>query len=98
DWPIIDGFNSPTRVIQDWIHIPIKLGMAQTERFDRCRTCHVNIDAMAPGAMPAFPHGESASHDYKDWIEAGKYPHPFSSHPRLDLYLTAQSPHSLEKF
>ena len=58
EWPIIDGFNSHLRIHQDWLpDLPIKLGMAQTARFDRCRTCHVSIDAVEAGNVPAFPFG-----------------------------------------
>jgi hypothetical protein len=89
--PIVDGFNSPERVTQDWMpKLEIDLGgMAKVSRFDRCRTCHAMIDSVDVGTAPAFPEGEE-----KD----GKYPQPYASHPRLDLYLTASSPHQLPKF
>ena len=44
--PIIDGFNSPERITQDWLprlQIPLG-GMGVVSRFDRCRTCHAMID------------------------------------------------------
>lgn len=89
--PIVDGFNGRERIAQDWMpKLEIDLGgMGKVARFDRCRTCHVMIDAVDSGAIPAFPAG-----DKKD----GKYNQPFSSHPRLDLYLTSSSPHPLPKF
>lgn len=89
--PIVDGFNGRERVTQDWMpKLEIDLGgMTKVARFDRCRTCHAMIDSVDVGTKPAFPLGEE-----KD----GKYPHPFASHPRLDLYLTASSPHPLPKF
>ncbi len=90
-WPIINGFNSPERIQQDWMpNLKIDLGgMTKVDRFDRCRTCHYSIDAVAQGTDPAFPHGAE-----KD----GGYPHPYASHPRLDLFLTSSSPHPLPKF
>lgn len=98
EWPIIDGFNSHLAIRQDWLpELMVTLGMTETARFDRCRTCHVNIDK-AIGPDPSFPHGETDSKDIKDWIAKNEYPHPFSSHPRPDVYTTASSPHSVEKF
>lgn len=89
--PIIDGFNGRERITQDWMpKLEIDLGgMSKVARFDRCRTCHAMIDAVDTGTAPAFPLGAE-----KD----GKYPHPYASHPRLDLYLTSSSPHPLPKF
>jgi len=91
--PIINGFNSPERIQQDWMpQLKIDLGgMSKVDRFDRCRTCHVSIDAVAGGTEPAFPPRKNP-HD-----EAG-YDQPYSSHPRLDLFLTSTSPHPLPKF
>lgn len=97
--PIIDGFNGHQRVIQDWLpELKITLGMSQTARFDRCRTCHLGIDKFGAGNVPSFPHGESATGGPEDWVAAGEFPHPFSSHPRPDVYLTASSPHPLPEF
>jgi cytochrome c551/c552/cell division protein FtsB len=97
--PIIDGFNSHHRIIQDWLpKLKITLGMARTARFDRCRTCHLGIDRYETGDLPTFPHGNPNSDEPADWVEAGEFPHPFSSHPRPDVYLTAGSPHPLPEF
>ncbi|MDX1967646.1 MAG: c-type cytochrome [Planctomycetaceae bacterium] len=92
--PIIDGFNSPERVQQDWLpNLKIDLGgMTKVDRFDRCRTCHYAIDRVAAGTEPAFPY--SPHGDGKE----GTYGHPFASHPRLDLFLSSASPHPLPKF
>ncbi len=99
DFPILDGFNSPHKVVQDWMpDLLIKNGMSVSARFDRCRSCHLNIDSILADGSPAFPFGPTGSHDYKDWVDAGKYPHPFATHPRTDLYLTSSSPHKLETF
>ena len=90
EWPIIDGFNSHMKVRQDWLpDLKVTIGMTRTARFDRCRTCHLGIDRTEAGGVPAFPHGE---------LEDGEYPHPYASHPRLDLYLSANSPHPLQRF
>lgn len=91
-WPIINGFNSPEKVQQDWMpRLSVSLGMTTVQRFDRCRTCHYNIDTVAQGTAPGFPFGDGAP-------ESGTYAHPSASHPRLDLYLTSASPHPLPKF
>jgi mono/diheme cytochrome c family protein len=91
--PIINGFNSPERIQQDWLpNLKIDLGgMSKVDRFDRCRTCHYAIDTVDVGTNPAFPHGTGAD-------GSGTYKHPYASHPRLDLYLTSASPHPLPKF
>lgn len=88
--PIVDGFNSHIKIVQDWLpEMKITLGMAKTARFDRCRTCHLAIDRVGPGNVPDFPHGDGKN---------GTYAHPFSTHPRPDVYLTAASPHPLNDF
>ena len=93
--PIIEGFNSPERIVQDWMPgLTFTLGgMTNVARFDRCRTCHALIDSVddtvTTSVAGAFPHG---TRDEK------KFPHPYASHPRLDLFLSATSPHPLPKF
>ncbi len=90
-WPIINGFNPELTLQdkQDWMpELKQQLGMARVARFDRCRACHVHIDRFA-GDVPEFPFGE---------FDEGKYPHPFCSHPRPDVYVTASSPHARDKF
>ena len=91
--PIINGFNSPEKIQEDWMpKLKIDLGgMSKVDRFDHCRTCHYSIDAVDKGTNPGFPHG-------KDPHQDGGYPHPYASHPRLDLFLTSSSPHPLPKF
>jgi len=97
--PIIDGFNGHQRVIQDWLpELKITLGMSKTARFDRCRTCHLGIQKFGAGDVPSFPHGEDGSGSAEEWVAANKFPHPFASHPRPDVYLTAASPHPLPEF
>ena len=88
--PIADGFNSHIKIQQDWLpDMKITLGMAKTARFDRCRTCHLAIDRVGEGDVLDFPHGDGKN---------GTYEHPFSTHPRPDVYLTAASPHPLNDF
>ena len=98
--PVIDGFNSHHRVIQDWLPGQrITLGMTQTARFDRCRTCHLAIGRVLAGNIEEFPHGDvEIDADPRTWVKAGKFPHPFATHPRPDVYLTASSPHPLTEF
>lgn len=97
--PIIDGFNGHQRVVQDWLpELKITLGMSQTARFDRCRTCHLGIDQFGAGNVPAFPFGHPETDNPEDWVAEGEYPQPFASHPRPDVYLTASSPHPLPQF
>ena len=99
DWPIIDGFNSPHKIINDWLpDLKQTLGMATTDRYDRCRTCHLGIDRVEAGGVLTFPYGKIDSDDPEDWVRENKFPHPFATHPRPDVYLTAASPHPLAEF
>jgi len=89
-WPIIEGFNPEIRIIQDWIpELKQTLGMAKVARFDRCRSCHTQIDQFAAGNVPKFPKADGTGKGYAN---------PFCSHPRPDVYLTDASPHPLNKF
>ncbi len=105
-WPIIDGFNSPHKVKQIWLpDLKVTLGMASTARFDRCQTCHLAIEQVATGNLPAFPHdgslvstSEPSDEDVEKWVTENKYPHPYSTHPNPDLYLTSTSPHPIQEF
>jgi mono/diheme cytochrome c family protein len=106
--PIIDGFNSHIRIVQDWLpDLKISLGMATTARFDRCRTCHLGINRFGAGDVPTFPHGDVDHHaknghgkadSHKKTDGPKTYPHPFSSHPRPDVYLMGSSPHPQAEF
>jgi cytochrome c551/c552 len=84
--PIVDGFNSPLKIQQDWL--PDLLinygGMRSVARFDHCRTCHLGIDRTEKGGVAAFPPEQ--------------YPQPFTTHPRTDVYVTSASPHPGPKF
>ena len=97
--PIMDGFNSHLRIHQDWIpDLMQPLGMTEIARFDRCRTCHMNMDKTVPGNLPAYPHGHPESANPEDWVYENKHPHPYSTHPKPELYVTASSPHPVSKF
>lgn len=99
EWPIIDGFNSPLKITQDWLpNLTIQLGMARTARFDRCRTCHGAADRVEAGNIPSFPFGHPKGVGVAEWVLENKFPHPFATHPRPELYLTSASPHPLQKF
>jgi cytochrome c551/c552 len=97
--PIIDGFNSHLKIVQDWLpNLSQTLGMAEIARFDRCRTCHQNIDKTAAGGIPAFPQGHPETTDVTDWVAEESFPQPYSTHPNTDLYCSASSPHPVAKF
>ncbi len=97
--PILDGFNSHMKIVQDWLpDLTVTLGMSEIARFDRCRTCHQNIDTTAAGNTAAYPHGAPASEDVKDWVAENKFPHPYSTHPNHELYAASSSPHPVAKF
>jgi cytochrome c551/c552/uncharacterized protein YlxW (UPF0749 family) len=99
DLPILDGFSQVHRIQLDWLpDLLIKLGMVQTARFDRCRTCHISIGRVEAGNVPMFPHGKVDSDDLQAWVDANKFPHPYATHPRPELYLTAASPHPVQTF
>ncbi len=97
--PIIDGFNSHLKVYQDWMPgLSQTLGMTKIARFDRCRTCHLNIDKTAAGNLAAFPEGHPSTDEVATWVEENKFPQPFATHSRHDLFCSASSPHPVSKF
>jgi cytochrome c2 len=104
--PIIEAFGSPYRIQQIWLpELTINLGgMADSARFDRCTTCHVNIDRLETGNIPTFPHDPHGLPANKDHggadakVNPNGYRHPFSTHPNPDLYLASNSPHAAQKF
>ena len=55
--PIIEGFNGPLKPAQIWLpDLTINYGGAKdVARFDRCTTCHVNIDRIGAGNIASFP-------------------------------------------
>ena len=98
--PIIEGFNGHLKVTQDWLpELHQTLGMTEIARFDRCRTCHMNMDRTAPGNLPAFPHGEpSDPENVETWVAENQFPHPFTTHPNHELFVTSASPHPVSTF
>ncbi|MEQ9408044.1 MAG: c-type cytochrome [Fuerstiella sp.] len=98
--PIIEGFNGHLKVTQDWLpDLHQTLGMTSIARFDRCRTCHMNVDRTAPGSLPAFPHGQPSDlTDVDTWVSENKFPHPYATHPNHELFVTAASPHPVATF
>lgn len=62
------------------------LNFTQVSRIDRCSTCHTFIekrDGLEPG---------------QQGFRFSELPHPWRSHPRLDLFLSPDSPHPVQKF
>lgn len=97
--PIIDGFNSHLKVVQDWIpNLRITLGMSKIARFDRCRTCHQNIDKTSSDGGPAYPAGHPDTEDVLTWVKKNEFPQPYSTHPNTALYCSASSPHPVATF
>lgn len=97
--PIIDGFNSHLKIVQDWLPgLRQTLGMTKIARFDRCRTCHQNIDKTAAGNVAAFPAGHPSGAEVDAWVRENSFPQPYSTHPNHELFCTASSPHPVAKF
>ncbi len=109
--PIIDAFNSPLRIQQITLNdLPIDYNFKYVTRFDRCMTCHQGIDrpAYEKDALRALknpagghPKGlgdltEKLPNTTVDLSEARVT--EFCVHPRLDLFVGPNSPHSAEKF
>jgi len=91
--PIIDGFNSHLKIVQDWVpKLEVTLGMAKIARFDRCRTCHQNIDKTGPGGVPAYPAGHPQSALVSDWVEASVFPLAVFDSPEHRLVLFGFEP------
>lgn len=91
--PIINGFNPHLKILYDWpAGLHQELGMVSVDRVDRCRTCHVNIDDFSVIRQGGEVVGMGPSYS------PDEYPQPFCSHPRADVYLTATSPHPVNRF
>ena len=51
EMPILDAFNSPLKVRQIWLpKLTLNNNFRDVARFDRCTTCHLGIEATAPGS------------------------------------------------
>lgn len=91
--PIVNGFDPLLKIQYDWPRgLEQELGMVTVDRVDRCRTCHVNIDDFSVVREGNEIVGMSQSYP------TGEYEEPFCSHPNPDVYLTASSPHPVNKF
>ncbi len=83
DIPGLD-FVGPTIQVKKSIpaDLTFELNFTKKPRIDMCQTCHVPIDKAGWEVDP----------------ETGEeIPHPYRTHPRLDLYLTAKSPHPMSE-
>ncbi len=90
EWPIINGFNPHLKIQYDWPKgLKQQLGMANVDRVDRCRSCHVNIADFDVSNACTYPGGDGTN---------GTYAQPFSGHPNAELFVSSNSPHSMEKF
>ncbi|MCH2367174.1 MAG: cytochrome c3 family protein, partial [Planctomycetes bacterium] len=78
--PLLD-FMAPNYKIDKVVTPKLKepLNFMDVERVHRCKTCHINIDDPAPRFV-----------GYQD----EKWGSVYASHPRLDLFLAAASPHN----
>jgi cytochrome c2 len=58
-WPILNAlYSGNVKIDQIWLpDLTINFNFSQAARFDRCKTCHVDIASTAPGTAtdPAFP-------------------------------------------
>ncbi len=91
DFPGID-FVDPRWNLNDQKvlpNLPQDMKFAFTQRVDRCIVCHKGITNPDPMYAPSKGSDETN----KDGV-----PLVFQSHPRLDLYLSANSPHPVAKF
>ena len=84
DFPGID-FVDPRNKIQKQVlaDLTFELNFTKGARIDMCQTCHEAIDRA--GFTPELV------------VEGEPIDHPYLTHPNLDLYLTAKSPHPLSK-
>ncbi len=94
DLPLVDPFGGRSEIEQ--IHLPglpLDFHFRKVARFDRCTTCHLAADRALPDvADESLLLGEGELTDPSD------LPHPFRSHPRLDLFVGPNSPHPLGEF
>ncbi|MCB9915307.1 MAG: c-type cytochrome [Planctomycetes bacterium] len=85
DFPGLD-FIDPRNKVQKQVlaDLTFELNFTKGKRIDMCQTCHLASDR----------EGFTA-----DWVGADgeTLENPFLTHPRLDLYLTAKSPHPVNK-
>ena len=83
DIPGLDFVGPSLRVMKSMPPaLTFELNFTKKPRIDMCQTCHVPIDKEGWEENPVT--GEA-------------YAHPFRTHPRLDLFLTAKSPHPMSQ-
>jgi cbb3-type cytochrome oxidase cytochrome c subunit len=102
--PIIEGFNGPLKLNQIWLpHLNIdrvNTGNVPAYPHDDRGISMANYDEYLHGKTVTTPDGirvEKTTRKRSDGSIVG-YAHPFSTHPNPDLYLTAPSPHPMQKF
>ncbi len=85
DFPGLD-FIGPRNKVQKQVlaDLTFELNFTKGQRIDMCQTCHLASDRAGYT---------------DDWVseDGEQLAHPFLTHPRLDLYLTAKSPHPVGK-
>lgn len=86
DKPLIE-FAVPTIRVKQIIadDQTYSLNFVDVSRIDRCTTCHTFADKK-----------DGAESD--EGLKFASLPQPWRSHPRLDLFLSPESPHPIEKF
>jgi cytochrome c2 len=84
DFPGLD-FIGPKNKVQKQVlsDLTFELNFTKGARIDMCQTCHLAADR------------EGFTEDVV--VDGEPIDHPYLSHPRLDLYLTAKSPHPVSK-
>ncbi len=94
-WPILDAFASPVRIEQT-VHDDLQMDFHFTgvPRTDRCVTCHKGIDMVRADGSPIY------TEQLLEQLNAKQSPYwrAFLTHPKPELYVTANSPHPRETF
>jgi cbb3-type cytochrome oxidase cytochrome c subunit len=89
DFPGLDFMAPSLRVIKvvlENLWFDLNFPVTRMRRVDMCQTCHVPIDDLRYAQPDPAKSGSS-------WGGSN----PLKTHPRLDLFLSASSPHPLEK-
>jgi len=87
DMPLVE-FAQPTIKVQQVIaeDQTYSINFTEVARIDRCITCHT------------FTEKKDAAGAADNAFQFASLPQPWRSHPRLDLFVAADSPHPIEKF
>ncbi|MBI4244059.1 MAG: c-type cytochrome [Planctomycetes bacterium] len=107
DAPMLDFFGSTVEVKQVILEdLYDELHFAKPQRIDRCQTCHFTIDNPQ---YETFIDGEGKrkfsntqlqlafEQAYTSQTERDRYIKVLSAHPKLDLYVKADSKHPMDK-